>query len=80
MKHNPIFLSNLNVFEEIAKAAFEEMKQSLNEHRKPKPGGGFILRFDPDRKSAFTGSSIFTRGKLLFEKNASRWNRGRRVH
>lgn len=43
--------SNIKIFYEIAKDSFSDSEKFLSEHRKPKENGGYILSFDPEKKS-----------------------------
>lgn len=47
-----IILSNVKIYAAIAEEAFEDMEKRLAEGRKPRSDGkGWVLSFDPSRKS-----------------------------
>ncbi|MFS1438879.1 hypothetical protein [Shewanella sp. 10N.286.48.A6] len=61
---NSIFATNYSIYESIAREAFQDMKDSIDSGRRPKPDGseGWIITYDPTHtsfKSAMV-SVVFT--------------------
>lgn len=73
-KKDRYILSNLNIFYEIAKDSYELAIQELENHRTPKTDGGYLLTFDPKRKSfknslisiSFSGSYLDLHLKISY--------------
>lgn len=74
LTENPYIITNLSVFYEIAKDTYAQSMLELEKNRTPKTNGGYVISYDPERKSfknslisiSFSGSYLDLHLKISY--------------